>query len=88
MFKKIREHFEKSQRVKGLSKAMSIVDEYMMPGLTPEVLDHNYGQAYADIRMVYINGDITENEMWAAITTLDNQYDKLRPRAVDAQLFA
>lgn len=88
MFKKIKDHFEKRQRVKGLSKAMSIVDEYMMPGLTPRALDYNYGQAYADIRTVYINGEVTENEMHAALTTLDNQHDKLRRQALLEQMLA
>ena len=88
MFAKIRERIEEKQRVKGLSRALSIVDEYMMPGLSPEALTFNYGQAYADIRTTYINGDITENEMWAALTTLDNQYEKMYSRAQRAMMYA
>lgn len=87
MFARIREAIEEKQRVKGLSRALKIVDEYMISGLNPRALTHNYGQAYADIRMNYINGDITENEMWAALTTLDNQYEKLYPKAERAMLY-
>ena len=82
MFEKIKERIEERQRVKGLSKAMTIVDEHMCPGLTPSALDRAYGQAYAEIRMVYINGEITWNEMQAALVTLNNQHDKLRRRAM------
>lgn len=82
MFEKLKERIEERQRVKGLSKAMTIVDEHMCPGLTPSALDRAYGQAYAEIRMVYINGEITWNEMQAALVTLNNQHDKLRRRAM------
>ena len=82
MLEKIKERIEERQSVKGLSKAMTIVDEHMCPGLTPSALDKAYGQAYAEIRMVYINGEITWNEMQAALVTLDNQHDKLRKRAM------
>lgn len=88
MLGKLKKRFEERQRVKGLSKALSIVDKYMMNGLTPEELDEMYALAYADIRTVYINSEVTENEMRAAITTLDNQYNKMRPRAVMEQLYA
>ena len=82
MFEKIRERIEERQRVKGLSRAMSIVDEYMCPGLTPRALDMAYGQAYAEIRRVYIKGEITWNETQAALVTLNNQHDKLYQKAV------
>ena len=82
MFEKIKERIEERQRVKGLSKAMSIVDEHMCPGLTPKALDYEYGQAYAEIKMSYINGEVTWNEVQAALATLDNQHDKLRRRAL------
>lgn len=88
MFAKIRERIEEKQRIKGLSRALQVVDEYMIPGLKPEALTFNYGKAYADIRMEYINGDITENEMCAALTTLENQYEKMYPAAVRAMLYA
>ena len=87
MFKKLIQEIREKRRVKGLSRAMSIVDEYMFPGMTPKALDHNYGQDYAAIRMNYINGNITENEMWATLTTLNNQYDKLRPQAVNSMIY-
>lgn len=82
MFEKIRERIEEKQRVKSLSRAMNIVDENMCPGLTPGALDRAYGQAYAEIRMAYINGGITWNETQAALVTLNNQHDKLRKRAL------
>ena len=91
MFKKIKRWFKRRfasrQCVKGLSKAMSIVDAYMCQGLTPKALDRAYGQAYAQIKIVYINGEITWNELQAAIVTLDNQYNKLRPKAVEAMIY-
>lgn len=83
MFEKIKERIEERQRVKGLSKAMSIVDEYMCQGLTPKALDIAYGQAYAEIEMSYINQEISWNEVQAALVTLNNQHDKLRKRAVN-----
>ena len=86
MFKKIRERIEERQRVRGLSKAMSIVDEHMCPGLKPSALDRAYGQAYAEIRMAYINGGITWNEVQAALVTLNNQHDKLSKRAMNEAL--
>lgn len=81
MFEKIKERIEERQRVRGLSKAMSIVDEHMCPGLKPNALDRAYGQAYAEIKMTYINGEVSWNEAQAALATLDNQHDKLRRRA-------
>lgn len=80
MFERIKEKL-KGQRVSGLSRAMSIVDEFMVPGSTLKALDHGYGQAYATIRQEYIEGKFDENEMKAALVTLDNQHDKLRRRA-------
>lgn len=82
MFEKIKERIEERQRVKGLSKAMSIVEEHICPGLTPKALDMAYGQAYAEIKMSYINGEITWNEVQAALVTLDNQHEKMRRRAL------
>ncbi len=87
MFESMKKKFE-VRRVKGLSRALTIVDTYMMSGMTPEALDRAYGQAYAEIRMEYINGDIPENDMWAALATLDNQYNKLRHKAIEALLLA
>ena len=87
MFKRIKKWFEERKRVTGLSKAMSIVDAYMCPGLKPRALDRAYGQAYAQLKIVYINGEITENELQAALVTLDNQYNKLRPKAVQAMMY-
>lgn len=83
MFEKIGICLKERQRVKGLSRAMSIVDEHMCPGLTPKALDIAYGQAYAEIRMAYIKGEVTWNEVQAALVTLNNQHDKLRKRAVN-----
>ena len=88
MFKKLKREFEKRQRVNGLSKAMAIVDDHMIPGLTPRALDCAYGQAYAEIRSTYINGEVTENEMYAALVSLDNQHDKLRRQALMEELMA
>ena len=83
MFEKIGICLKERQRVKGLSRAMSIVDEHMCPGLTPKALDIAYGQAYAEIKMSYINQEISWNEVQAALVTLNNQHDKLRKRAVN-----
>lgn len=87
MFKRIRKWISQRKRVKGLSKAMDIVDAYMCQGLTPRALERAYGQAQAQLRIVYRNGEITWNELQAAIVTLDNQYNKLRPKAVEAMLY-
>ena len=87
MFKRIRKWFEKRKRVTGLSKAMNIVDAYMSRGLTPRVLDRAYGQTYAQLKIVYVNGEITWEELQAALVTLDNQYSKLRPKAVEAMMY-
>ena len=87
MFKRIRKWFEKRKRVTGLSKAMNIVDAYMCQGITPRALDRAYGEAYTQLRIVYINGEITWNELQAALVTLNNQYDKLRPMAVKAMMY-
>lgn len=87
MFKRIRKLLSQRKRVKGLSKAMDIVDAYMCQGLTQRAMDRAYGQAQAQLRIVYRNGEITWNELQAAIVTLDNQYNKLRPKAVEAMLY-
>ena len=78
----IEERIRENQRVKGLSRAMSIVDEFMVPGYSTKALDYGYGQAYAVIRQGYIDGEFCENEMKAALVALDNQHDKLRRRAL------
>ena len=80
MFEGIKEKLN-GKRVSGLSRAMSIVDEFMVPGSTLKALDHGYEQAYATIRQEYIEGKFDENEMKAALVSLDNQHDKLRRRA-------
>ena len=43
MFARIREVIEEKQRVKGLTRALKIVDEYMISGLNQRALTHNYG---------------------------------------------
>ncbi len=86
MFKRIEKLLAQRKRVKGLSKAMDIVDAYMCQGLTPRALDRAYGQAKAQLRIVYRNGEITWNELQAALVTMDNQYNKLRPKAVEAMM--
>ena len=48
MFEKLKERIERNKRVTGLSKAMSIVDAHICPGLTVRALDSGYGQAYTD----------------------------------------
>ena len=82
MFERLKERIAGNKRVSGLSRAMSIVDEFMIPGSTVKALDHGYGQAYATIRQEYIEGKFDENEMKAALVTLDNQHDKLRRQAL------
>ena len=81
MFEGIKEKLN-GKRVSGLSRAMSIVDEFMVPGSTVKALDYGYGQAYTTIRQEYIDGAFDENEMMAALATLDNQHDKLRRQAL------
>lgn len=85
MFEGIKEKLN-GKRVSGLSRAMSIVDEFMVPGSTAKALDHGYGQAYATIRQEYIDGAFDENEMMAALVTLDNQHDKLRRQALTEEI--
>lgn len=75
------------QPVNGPSEAMAIVDKYMRSDVSPEELDRAYGYAYTEIRKAYISGRITSGEKDAALTTLDNQYSKLRPKAVIKTLF-
>ena len=86
MFERIKKWLSKRKRVTGLSKAMDIVDAYMCRDLTPGALDRGYGAAYTQLRIAYIDGEITENELQAALVTLDNQYRKLRPKAVEAMI--
>lgn len=81
MFGRLKERIAGNKRVSGLSRAMSIVDQFMVPGSTVKALDHGYGQAYVTIRQEYIEGKFDENEMKAALVTLDNQHDKLRRQA-------
>ena len=87
MFERLKERIERNKRVTRLSKTMDIVDEYIHPGLTVRALDRGYGQAYAEIRMVYLNGEVTWNEMQASLAALDNHYDKLRRQSLLEQLF-
>lgn len=87
MFEKLKERIERNKRVTGLSKAMSIVDTHICPGLTVRALDRGYGQAYTEIRMEYLNGEVSENEMKAALAALDNHYDRLRRQSLLEQLF-
>ena len=67
MFGRLKERIAGNKRVSGLSRAMSIVDEFMVPGSTVKALDHGYGQAYATIRQEYIEGKFDENEMKAEV---------------------
>lgn len=77
MFEEIKGKIKNCQRVSGLSKGMDVVDKYMRPGMNPSALDFSAGYAQARIHVLYENGEITENEMLAALTTLDNQHRKL-----------
>ena len=88
MFESMKKKFEERQRVKGLSRALTIVDTYMVPGLDPDVLDRAYKQAYDEIKEGYIKKEIPENDMLAALATLDNQYNKLRHKTIEALLLA
>lgn len=87
MFETLRDRIARNKRVSGLSKAMSIVDEHIHPGLTIRALDRGYGQAYAEIRQIFLDGEINENEMKAAMSALENHYDKLRRQSLLEQLF-
>lgn len=66
----------------GLSAGMSVVERFMKNDLDSRTLDHNYGQAYAELREMFIKGRITENELGAALVTLDNQHQKIRSKAL------
>ena len=87
MFERLKERIERNKRATGLSKAMDIVDKHIHLGMTVRALDRGYGQAYAEIRMAYLDGEVTENEAYAAISALDNHYDKLRRQSLLEQLF-
>lgn len=84
MFEKIKKLLEKRECVSGLSKGMDIVDNYMRPGMNPSALDFSAGYAQARLHELYENGEITENEMEAALCTLNNQHEKLRTDALKA----
>lgn len=66
----------------GLSEGMSVVERLMREDLDSRTLDHNYGQAYAELREMFIRGRITENELGASLVTLDNQHQKIRSKAL------
>lgn len=87
MFENLCKKYGIRKRPSGLSKAMTIVEKYMRSDVSPEELDRAYGLAYAEIRKTYISGRITTGEKDAALTTLDNQYNKLRPETVKRTLF-
>lgn len=71
-----------NRKKSALSIGMSVVDRLMRDDLDSRTLDHNYGRAYAELREMYIKGTITENELGAALVTLDNQHQKIRSKAL------
>lgn len=86
MFKKflkwLKRKIESRKRVSGLSKGMDIVDKYMRPGMNPKALDFSAGYAQARIHGLYESGQITRNEMEAALFSLNDQHEKLRRKAL------
>lgn len=91
MFKKIKEWFERKsdeKRMSGLSKGLTVVDNLMIPGLKVRALDQNYGKAEITLKLMKENGEITADELGAAMVTLNNQYDKLRKEAKYAAMYA
>lgn len=92
MFKRIKRNmknlFKKRESICGLSKAMRIVDKYIKPGIGVRALDLSAGYATEKIRRLHECGEITKNEMDAALTTLDNHYTKLRQQESRAELMA
>lgn len=72
---------KKKEKIAGLSKGLTVVDNLMMPGLNVQALDQNYGRADITLKLMEQNGEITAMELGAAMVTLNNQYDKLRKEA-------
>lgn len=84
MLKRIKKLFETKcvKRVSGLSKGLDMVDKYLRPGMNPGALDFSAGYAQARIHVLYEYGEITKNEMEAALHTLNVQHEKLRSNAI------
>ena len=78
----------KRKSVYGLSKALQIVDKYIKPGIGVRTLDLSAAYAEEKIRRLHECGEITKNEMDAALTTLDNHYTKVRHQERKAKLMA
>ena len=74
--------FEDKRRVSGLSAGLDIVDKYLRPGMNPDALDFSAGYAQARIHGLYETGQITKEEMEAALFTLHDHHEKLRRRAM------
>lgn len=72
---------KKKEKIAGLSKGLTVVDNLMTPGLNVQALDQNYGRADITLKLMEQNGEITAMELGAAMVTLNNQYDKLRKEA-------
>ncbi len=88
MFEKIKRLLKKKERVSGLSKGMTVVNELMIPGLKVQKLDQNYGKAQITLQYMREGGEITEDELGAAMLTLKEQYKLLRRRACLEELYA
>lgn len=92
MFKKIKKwikrRIEARKRVSGLSKGLTVVDNYMIPGLTVRKLDQNYGRAYESLNALHVFGEISADELGAAMATLKEQYRRLRHEAKYAERYA
>lgn len=73
------------EKTLGLSAGLRVVDRLMHTGLDSVTADHNYGQAYAELRSLYIQGTIDKEELEASIDTLKNQHLKIRSRALQEE---
>ncbi len=88
MFSKMIKKCLEKRRVSGLSKGMTVVNELMIPGLKVQKLDQNYGKAQITLQYMREGGEITEDELGAAMLTLKKQYKLLRRRACLEELYA
>lgn len=77
---------KKKEKIAGLSKGLTVVDNLMTSGLNVQALDQNYGRAEITLKLMERNGEITVMELGAAMVTLNNQYDKLRQEALQAEM--
>lgn len=79
MFERIREWLDERQekKLRGLSKALRIVDKHMKADMTAKQISINAGYAHTEIHQMYLDGDISWTERNMAVETLLNHYEKM-----------